>query len=69
MHVYAKNYEGNGNIILIRIVRFTLDGLILAQVIFLGFMAINKKEIHVVLSAIMIVFTVLVKLVYVPNFL
>lgn len=69
MHVYAKNYEGNGNIILIRIVRFTLDGLILAQVIFLGFMAINKKEIHVVLSAIMIVFTVLVKLVYVPNFI
>lgn len=64
LHVYAKNYEGNGHLILIRIVRYTLDGLILAQVIFLGFMAINKKEVHVALTAIMIFFTVLVKLVF-----
>ena len=26
LHVYAKNYEGNGQIILIRIVRYSLDG-------------------------------------------
>jgi hypothetical protein len=27
LHVYAKNYEGNGQTILIRIVRYSLDGM------------------------------------------
>lgn len=62
LHVYAKNYEGNGNMILIRLGRYTLDGLILAQVIFMGFLGVNKKEIHVALTAVMIVFTVFFKL-------
>ncbi|KAH0586243.1 hypothetical protein H2248_007495 [Termitomyces sp. 'cryptogamus'] len=31
IHVYAKNYENNGKVILIRIVRYSLDGLLLAQ--------------------------------------
>ena len=26
LHVYAKNYEGNGQNLLIRLVRFSLDG-------------------------------------------
>ena len=26
LHVYAKNYENNGKVILIRIVRYSLDG-------------------------------------------
>jgi hypothetical protein len=26
IHVYAKNYEGNGQTMLIRIVRYSLDG-------------------------------------------
>jgi hypothetical protein len=26
IHVYAKNYEGNGRLILIRLVRYSLDG-------------------------------------------
>jgi len=26
LHVYAKNYEGNGQMILIRIIRYSLDG-------------------------------------------
>jgi hypothetical protein len=26
LHVYAKNYEGNGRLILIRLVRYSLDG-------------------------------------------
>ena len=27
LHVYAKNYEGNGKVLLIRMVRYTLDGM------------------------------------------
>ena len=27
LHVYAKNYEGNGKVLLIRMVRYSLDGL------------------------------------------
>lgn len=64
LHVYAKNYEGNGNLILIRLVRFSLDGLILAQVIFMAFMGVNKKEVHVALTAVMIAVTVLVKIIF-----
>lgn len=26
LHVYAKNYEGNGQLLLIRMVRYSLDG-------------------------------------------
>ena len=26
LHVYAKHYEGNGQVLLIRIVRYSLDG-------------------------------------------
>ena len=28
IHVYAKNYEGNGQLLLIRIVRYSLDGMV-----------------------------------------
>lgn len=63
MHVYAKNYEGNGSYLLIRLGRYSLDGLILAQVIFLAFLAVVKKEVHVALTAVMIAFTAVVKLV------
>ncbi|KAI5117451.1 hypothetical protein M0805_005828 [Coniferiporia weirii] len=64
LHVYAKNYEGNGSLILIRFGRYTLDGLILAQVIFLAFLGVVQKEIHVGLTAVMIAFTVLVKILF-----
>lgn len=64
---------------LVRIIRYTLDGFILAQVrfitpsfmhrhlkhlqvIFLGFVAVVKKEIHVAFSAVLIAATVLTKL-------
>lgn len=30
LHVYAKNYEGNGIRLIIRIVRYSLDGTLLA---------------------------------------
>ncbi|KAL5501776.1 hypothetical protein ACEPAH_9036 [Sanghuangporus vaninii] len=64
LHVYAKNYEGNGKLILIRVGRYTLDGLVLAQVIFLGFVGVNKLEVHLGLTAVMIAFTVFIKILF-----
>ena len=43
--------------------RYSIDGLILAQIIFMGFLGINKKEVHVALTAVMVFFTVITKLV------
>ncbi|KAI0270050.1 hypothetical protein BC834DRAFT_864712 [Gloeopeniophorella convolvens] len=63
LHVYAKNYEGNGQMILIRIIRYSLDGLMLAQAVFLAYMAVLKKEVNVALSAVLIVLTTLAKIV------
>ncbi|KAI8986240.1 DUF221-domain-containing protein [Trametes punicea] len=57
LHVYAKNYEGNGQTLLIRMVRFSLDGLMLAQVVFLAYMIVNKKTVNIGLSAVLIVIT------------
>ncbi|PBK74975.1 hypothetical protein ARMSODRAFT_500296 [Armillaria solidipes] len=62
IHVYAKNYEGEGKLILIRILRYSLDGLILSQAVFLAYMVVLKKEVNVALSAVLIVFTSVVKL-------
>ncbi|KAI0052720.1 hypothetical protein FA95DRAFT_1258418 [Auriscalpium vulgare] len=63
IHVYAKNYEGNGRTILIRLIRYSLDGLVLAQAVFLAYMAVLRKEVNVALSGVLIVFTVVVKVV------
>ncbi|CDO75297.1 hypothetical protein BN946_scf184654.g5 [Trametes cinnabarina] len=57
LHVYAKNYEGNGQTLLIRIVRYSLDGMMLAQVVFLAYMVVNKKTVNVGLSAVLIIIT------------
>ena len=78
LHVYARNYELNGQFILIRAIRYSLDGmksliflahiidlflgLILAQVIFLAYMVILKKTANVAVSAILIVFTAFAKM-------
>ncbi|KAH8114732.1 DUF221-domain-containing protein [Phellopilus nigrolimitatus] len=64
LHVYAKIYEGNGSLLLIRLGRYTLDGLILAQVIFMGFLGVVKKEAQLGLTAVMLVFTVVFKLLF-----
>ncbi|KAH9969775.1 hypothetical protein BC827DRAFT_1162697 [Russula dissimulans] len=63
LHVYAKNYEENGQTILIRIVRYSLDGLMLAQAVFLAYMAVLKREANLVLAAVLISFTALTKIV------
>lgn len=62
LHVYAKNYEGNGKLILIRVVRYSLDGLILCQTVFMAYMVVLKKTVNVGLAAFLIVFTAIVKL-------
>ncbi|KAH9159491.1 hypothetical protein EDB89DRAFT_2048781 [Lactarius sanguifluus] len=62
LHVYAKHYEGNGQIILIRIIRYSLDGLMLAQAVFLAYMAVLRKEINLALTAVLIVSTALTKI-------
>ncbi|KAJ3973244.1 hypothetical protein EV361DRAFT_78192 [Lentinula raphanica] len=64
-HVYAKNYEGNGQLILIRAIRYSLDvlvGLVLSQAVFLAYMVVLKKSVNIGLSAFLVVFTVFVKI-------
>ncbi|KAH9480428.1 CSC1-like protein [Psilocybe cubensis] len=63
IHVYAKNYEGEGRVLIIRIIRYTLDGLILSQAVFLAYMVVLKKSVNVGLAGFLIVFTVFVKLI------
>ncbi|KAF8271950.1 hypothetical protein EI94DRAFT_1719278 [Lactarius quietus] len=62
LHVYAKHYEGNGQVILIRIIRYSLDGLMLAQAVFLAYMAVLQKEVNLALTAVLIVLTALTKI-------
>lgn len=61
-HVYAKNYEQNGQVLLIRMVRYSLDGTILSQVVFTAYMSVIRKPINVGFSALMVVLTVISKL-------
>jgi hypothetical protein len=62
IHVYAKNYEADGRVLMIRMVRYSLDGLILAQAVFLAYMVVLKKTANVGLAGFLIVFTAIVKL-------
>ncbi|KAJ7069743.1 hypothetical protein C8F01DRAFT_526127 [Mycena amicta] len=62
IHIYAKNYEGNGQTILIRMVRYSLDGLILAQAVFMVYMIVLKKSVNVGLAAFLVLFTSVTKL-------
>ncbi|KAJ6559133.1 hypothetical protein DFH09DRAFT_1247926 [Mycena vulgaris] len=62
IHIYAKNYEGNGQVILIRIARYSLDGLMLSQTVFMTYMIVLKKTVNVGLAAFLVVFTTVVKL-------
>ncbi|VDC00686.1 unnamed protein product [Peniophora sp. CBMAI 1063] len=64
LHVYAKVYEQNGKVILIRLVRYSLDGLILLDVVFVAYMAVLKIKVNVALAAVLIAVTVFVKLTF-----
>ncbi|KAG1751153.1 hypothetical protein EDB19DRAFT_1675660 [Suillus lakei] len=59
LHVYAKNYECNGQILLIRILRYSLD----AQFVFLAYMAVLRITVNVALSGFLFVFTAIVKII------
>jgi len=61
IHVYAKSYEGNGRTILTRLVRYSLDGLMLSQAVFLAYMVVLKKTVNITLAAFLILFTIIVK--------
>lgn len=63
IHVYAKNYECNGRILLIRMVRYSLDGLMFSQFVFLAYMAVLKKTVNLALAAVLFIITLAVKLV------
>ncbi|KAG1906688.1 uncharacterized protein F5891DRAFT_476392 [Suillus fuscotomentosus] len=63
LHVYAKNYECNGQMLLIRILRYSLDGLMLSQFVFLAYMAVLRITVNVALSAFLFVFTAIVKVI------
>ncbi|KAF9498980.1 hypothetical protein BDN71DRAFT_1464773 [Pleurotus eryngii] len=62
IHVYAKHYEFNGQVLLIRIIRYSLDGLMLCQAVFLAYMVVLKKTVNVGLAACLIIITAFVKL-------
>ncbi|PPR04094.1 hypothetical protein CVT24_010667 [Panaeolus cyanescens] len=64
IHVYAKNYEGDGRILMIRMVRYSLDGLVLSQAVFLAYMVVLKKTANVGLAAFLIVVTTITKLMF-----
>jgi hypothetical protein len=44
IHVYSKKYEGNGAYLMIRMIRYSLDGLLLAQACLMGLCAVSDKE-------------------------
>ncbi|KIY72425.1 DUF221-domain-containing protein [Cylindrobasidium torrendii FP15055 ss-10] len=62
IHVYAKNYEGNGKLLLVRLTRYSLDGLILSHAVFLAYMVVLKKTVNVALAAVLIILTTLFKI-------
>ncbi|KAF7981445.1 hypothetical protein HWV62_33457 [Athelia sp. TMB] len=62
VHVYAKNYEGDGRVMIIRIIRYSCDGLMVSQIVFLAYMVVLKKTVNVALSVVLLVLTVAVKL-------
>ncbi|KAF8517159.1 hypothetical protein BU17DRAFT_50176 [Hysterangium stoloniferum] len=62
IHVYAKTYENNGQLILIRIMRYSLDALLLAHVIFLAFLLVLKETSEAAVTGILLGLTFITKL-------
>ncbi|KAI0697898.1 hypothetical protein BC835DRAFT_1336744 [Cytidiella melzeri] len=62
LHVYARNYEGNGRALLVRLIRYSVDGLILAQAVFLAYMVVLKRKANFAVAAVLIFFTLVFKL-------
>ncbi|KAL0961406.1 hypothetical protein HGRIS_006355 [Hohenbuehelia grisea] len=62
IHIYAKHYEGNGQLILVRVVRYSLDGMMLSQTVFIAYMVVLKKTSHFAVTAVLLILTAAVKI-------
>ncbi|KAG9033951.1 hypothetical protein FRB95_014030 [Tulasnella sp. JGI-2019a] len=62
LHVYSKAYEMNASVLLIRIQRYSMDGIILAQVIFFTLMIISKEKALAGLTGLFFSFTAIFKI-------
>ncbi|KAG8698260.1 hypothetical protein FRC09_007327, partial [Ceratobasidium sp. 395] len=62
VHVYRKIYDGNAENIVIRILRYSLDGLMLTQVVLMAIMILLQQSIPAGLVGTALVLTALTKL-------
>ncbi|KAF8634132.1 hypothetical protein AX15_001064 [Amanita polypyramis BW_CC] len=62
IHVYAKKYEGNGKLILVRVIRYSFDGKHAVRAVFLAYMVVLKKSVNVGLTAFLIAATAITKI-------
>ncbi|KDQ11413.1 hypothetical protein BOTBODRAFT_135721 [Botryobasidium botryosum FD-172 SS1] len=65
IHVYRKLFESHGVYLVIRIIRYSCDGLILAQVVLLALLLVlKKKALAGITAGVLIVFTAAFKLIF-----
>ncbi|KAG8746196.1 hypothetical protein FRC10_005712 [Ceratobasidium sp. 414] len=63
LHVYARRfYEGNGKVITVRVLRYSMDGLALSHVVFLAFNLLNYNKARAGISGAMLGVTVISKM-------
>ncbi|CAE6478030.1 unnamed protein product [Rhizoctonia solani] len=62
VHVYRKVYDGNAENIVIRILRYSLDGLMLSQVVLMAIMLLLQQTIQAGIIGTALVLTALTKL-------
>ncbi|QRV88635.1 tranport-associated late exocytosis protein [Ceratobasidium sp. AG-Ba] len=63
LHVYARRfYEGNGKMITIRVLRYSMDGLALAHVVFLAFNLLNYNRARAGISGTLLGITIILKI-------
>ncbi|EUC63218.1 tranport-associated late exocytosis protein [Rhizoctonia solani AG-3 Rhs1AP] len=62
VHVYRKIYDGNAENIVIRILRYSLDGLMLSQVVLMAIMLLLQQTIQAGIVGTALVLTALAKL-------
>ncbi|KAG8682198.1 hypothetical protein FRC08_015129, partial [Ceratobasidium sp. 394] len=63
LHVYARRfYEGNGKVITVRVLRYSLDGLALSHVVFLAFNLLNYNKARAGISGTMLGVTLILKI-------
>ncbi|CAE6363414.1 unnamed protein product [Rhizoctonia solani] len=62
VHVYRKVYDGNAENIVIRILRYSLDGLMLSQVVLMAMMLLLQQTIQAGIIGTALVLTALAKL-------